>query len=313
MKQVLQPRLGPVVVRDVPLPPCPPGAVLVRTRFSLISAGTERTRVEESGKSLLAKARERPELVRNLVTKARREGLSATRETIARRLEETTPVGYSSAGVVLEVGGAVRGLKPGDRVACAGAGHANHAEYVSMPANLCARVPANVALDVAAFTTVAAVALHGVRLAEVELGDRVAVVGCGLVGQIACRLLACAGAEVHALDIDARRLEDTRASGAAAYLSSESGAAERVAAATGGRGVDAVLICAAASVSEPLHLAAQIARDRGNLVLVGAVPIEMPRAPLFQKELSFRVSRSYGPGRYDPEYEERGLDYPIGY
>lgn len=313
MKQVLQNRTGLTVVRDVPAPPCARGSVLVRTAFSAISAGTERARVELSQKSLLAKARERPDLVREVVDRARREGIRSTRETVSRKLSTETPVGYSSAGVVIEVGSGVRGFKVGDRVACAGVGHANHAEIASVPANLCAIVPEGVALDVAAMTTVAAIPLHAIRLAGVTLGESVAVIGCGLVGQIACRLLRAAGARVFAFDVDPQRVDQARVSGAEDAFGSSTDAVTAIQAATAGVGVDQVLITAAAPSNDPLLLAAEVARDRATLVLVGDVPVEFPRAPLYDKELSFRVSRSYGPGRYDVEYEEKGLDYPIGY
>ena len=312
MKQVLQDRSGSTTVRDVPAPSCPPGSVLVRNAFSAISSGTERSRVELSQKSLLAKARERPDLVREVIARAKRDGVRATRDVVKRRLADETPVGYSSAGVVIEVGEAARGFRPGDRVACAGGGHANHAELVAVPVNLCARVPDTVALDVASLTTIGAIALHGIRLADVTVGDRVAVVGCGLVGQIACRLLQAAGAEVIALDIDLGRVEQALAGGATHGVVAVDRAEERVLAVTDGVGVDQVVITAAARTNDPLVLACSVARERGVVVLVGAVPIEAPRAAFYDKELAFRVSRSYGPGRYDLEYEERGLDYPIG-
>jgi predicted dehydrogenase/threonine dehydrogenase-like Zn-dependent dehydrogenase len=312
MKQVLQARNSSASVRDVPCPPCLPGGVLVRAAYSVISSGTERSRVELSQKSLIGKARERPDLVREVIGRAQREGLKATRAAVTRKLGEETPVGYSCAGRVIEVGEHVRGLRPGDAVACAGAGHANHAEVVSVPANLCAAVPDGVSLRDAAFTTIAAIALQGIRLADARLGERVAVIGCGLVGQITIRLLRSAGVETYAVEIDQARLEDARRGGAH-HAFAPSNAARGIAALTGGVGVDAALVTAAAHSSDPLHLAAEIARDRGSVVLVGAVPIEMQRGPLYEKELSFRISRSYGPGRYDREYEERGLDYPIGY
>ena len=313
MKQVLQSGNGATVVRDVPAPACPPGNVLVRNAFSVISPGTERARVAEASKSLAARARHRPDLVREVVKRARREGLQATHASIQRKLREETAVGYSSAGWVLEVGEAVRGFVPGEAVACAGAGHANHAEIVSVPANLCARVPAGVPLESAAFTTIAAIALHGIRLADVTLGDRVAVIGCGLVGQIACRLLKAAGAEVFAMDIDATRVEAAAHSGADHALLSDALVKDRVLSLTGEVGVDRVLVTAASSSNAPFVLGAEIARDRGTVVVVGDVPVDGPRGPLYLKELTVRVSRSYGPGRYDDEYEERGLDYPIGY
>jgi predicted dehydrogenase/threonine dehydrogenase-like Zn-dependent dehydrogenase len=312
LKQVLQNRSGLTVVRDVPAPPCPPGSVLVRNAFSAISTGTERSRAELSQKSLLAKARERPDLVRDVVQRARREGLRSTRDAVKRKLDEETPVGYSSAGTVIEVGAAVRGISVGDRVACAGGGHANHAEVVSMPANLIARVPDEVSLEAAALTTIAAIPLHGIRLSGVRVGDSVAVIGCGLVGQIACRLLRASGARVFALDIDPARVEQARSSADGAFVSDSSVAAQ-VRMANGDVGVDHILLTAAAPSNEPLVLATEMARDRASIVLVGVVPIDIPRSAMYDKELSFRVSRSYGPGRYDLDYEERGLDYPIGY
>lgn len=313
MKQVLQAGNAGAVVRDVPSPPCPAGGVLVRNHFSVISSGTERSRVELSQKSLIGKARDRPDLVRDVVERARREGMRSTWAAVDRRLSEETAVGYSSAGVVAAVGGGVRGLKPGDRVACAGGGHANHAEMVSIPANLCTRVPEGVSMESAAFTTIAAIAMHAVRLSDVRLGERAAVIGCGLVGQITCRLLSCAGATVFALDLDERRVAQAVAGGADHGVLSDRSSVEQVMALSRDIGVDRVVVAAGAPDSAPLQLASEIARDRGVVILVGAVPIEFSRTPMYDKELSFRVSRSYGPGRYDREYEERGLDYPVGY
>jgi polar amino acid transport system substrate-binding protein len=285
---------------------------VVRNAFSAISSGTERTRLTQSRKSLLARAKERPDLVRDVVHRARTDGVRSTRHLVQRKLAEEVAVGYSCAGEVVRAGSAVRGLDPGDRVACAGAGFANHAGVVTVPANLCARVPEGVPLDVAALTTIAAIALHGIRLAGVQLGDRVAVVGCGLVGQIACRLLCAAGAEVFAIDVDEARVADALDAGADHGYTTSDDTAGRILEGTS-VGVDSVLVTAAAPSNDPLLLAAEIARDRGALVLVGDVPVELPRSALYEKELSFRISRSYGPGRYDVEYEERGLDYPIGY
>jgi predicted dehydrogenase len=300
------------VVRDVPAPQCPPGSVVVRNAFSAISSGTERSRFTESQKSVLARARERPDLVRKVVNRARSEGVRKTRSAVQQRLAEEAAIGYSSAGHIVRAHSAARGLAPGDRVACAGAGFANHAEVVCVPANMCARVPAAVPLEDASLTTIAAIALHGIRLAGVALGDRVGVVGCGLVGQIACRLLRATGAQVYAIDVDAARVEDAIAGGADYGFTTDERPAEHVLERSG-VGVDAVLVTAAAASNDPLLLASEIARDRGAVVLVGDVAIDLPRAQVYGKELSFRVSRSYGPGRYDREYEERGLDYPIAY
>lgn len=313
MRQVLQTGSGLTTVRNVPAPACPAGGVLVRNAFSVVSSGTEGARVALSQKSLLAKARERPDLVQKVVERARREGLRSTGQAVRRQLAMETPVGYSSAGYVIEVGPRASGLQPGDAVACCGGGHANHAEIVAMPRNLVARVPDGVLLEHAAFSTLAAIALHGIRLADVSLGDQVAVIGCGLIGQLACRLLGVAGAGVVALDIDPERVATAVAGGADHGVTVDDAAGQSVLALTGGAGADVVLVTAAADTNAPLLLAAEIARDRGTIVLVGAVPIDFPRQLLYDKELSFRVSRSYGPGRYDQEYEERGLDYPIGY
>jgi predicted dehydrogenase len=285
----------------------------VRNLYSVISSGTERSTVELTQMSVVGKARARPDLVRQVVDTARREGISQTLRTVQRKLGEEAPIGYSSAGRVIEVGPQVAGLDVGDLVACAGGGHANHAEIVAIPRNLCARIPDGVSLKHAAFSTIASISLHAIRLAGAELGDRVAVIGCGLVGVLTARLLAAAGATVHAVDIDPDRVaRATLARGSKGYVVGPD-TAERIVADAAATGVDKALVTAAAGSNEPLLLAAEITRDRGAIVLVGAVPIDFPRAPLYGKELSFRVSRSYGPGRYDAEYEERGLDYPIGY
>lgn len=313
MKQVLQSRSGMTTVRDVPAPRCAPTGVLVRSAFSAISSGTERSRVEPGKRSLVSRARDRPEVVRQALEMALQDGVRTTQERIRRKLSEESAAGYSSVGRVLEVGPLVAGFQPGDIVACAGAGHANHAEVISVPANLCAKVPDNVPLPAAALTTIAAIALHAVRVSDVRLNERVAVIGCGLVGQVVCRLARSAGAEVFALDLDPARIRDAVAGGADQGVEAGADARHRILALSRGIGVDHAIVTAASSSSAPLVLGAEILRDRGALTLVGDVPIEMPRAPLYRKELTFRVSRSYGPGRYDPEYEERNLDYPIGF
>ena len=313
MKQVFQPRGATPIVRDVPPPPCDPGGVLVANLFSVISSGTERTAVQSSSRSLVSTARGRPDLVKSVVERARRDGLRATVGTVRNTLAKERGTGYSSAGRVIEVGPRARDFQVGDLVACAGAGHASHAEIVSVPSNLCARVPAGVSARAAAMTTIAAIALHGIRIGDVVVGERVLVVGCGLVGQITCQLLAAAGAVTIGVDLDAERCEAARRAGADHVVVAGEGAADTVMRLVGGVGVDTALVTAASQTNVPLLLAADTLRDRGTLVIVGDVPVELPRAALFQKELLLRVSRSYGPGRYDTEYEERGLDYPIGY
>jgi predicted dehydrogenase/threonine dehydrogenase-like Zn-dependent dehydrogenase len=312
VKQVTQRlRDGRIEVLDVPAPTVGPGEVLVDVRASVISAGTERTKVVTGRKSLAGKARARPDQVRQVIEKARRDGVRATIDAVRLRLDAPSPLGYSAAGVVLEVGDRVTGIAPGDRVACAGADYAVHAELVRVPVNLCVRVPDNVALDHAAFATIGAIALHGVRQTEAALGERVAVIGMGLVGQLAGQLLRAAGCVVVGVDLSSEMLDLARSSGASdhAFLRSDLDGLLPSAAAD----CDAVLITAAAPTSDPVELAARLARDRGRVVVIGDVRLDVPRTAFYEKELELRLSRSYGPGRYDREYEERGLDYPVGY
>jgi predicted dehydrogenase len=298
-------------VREVPQPALDSTEVLVRNAYSAISAGTERARV--GSKSLVQRGRERPDLAAELAARVIRDGPRETVEAVRRKLQEETAGGYSSAGTVIAVGGQVRGFAPGDHVACAGVGHANHAELVTVPANLCAHVPDGVDLRVAALTTIAAIALHAIRLSEVRIGERVAVIGSGLIGRLACQLLRTGGAEVFALDVDPARAQQALAAGAHHALAVDPSVAREVRARSKGIGVDHAIVTAAASSSAPILLALDVVRDRGSVTLVGDVPITMPREQLYRKELRFRVSRSYGPGRYDTEYEEHGLDYPIAY
>jgi predicted dehydrogenase/threonine dehydrogenase-like Zn-dependent dehydrogenase len=308
-----RPRDGRIEVVEAPIPVLRPGWVLVANRFSLISAGTERSKLELGSKSLLGKARARPDLVRKVVDKARVEGVRSALSTARERLDMLTPLGYSSAGVVLVVGPGVDGLAPGDRVACAGGGWANHAEVITVPRNLLAQVPEGVALSDAAYATVGAIALHGVRQADSRLGEHVGVIGLGLVGQLAVRLLTAAGAVPVGIDLDSVAVELARRSGALAFRRDDARLEQSLLTATRGLGLDAVVICAATASPDPVALAARLARDRGRLVIVGDVPVEAERALLYEKELDLRLSRSYGPGRYDRDYEEHGRDLPIGY
>ncbi len=312
MKQLLQDlSTGDTHVVDVPVPSLRPGTALVRTAASLVSAGTERTLVDFAEKSWLGKARARPDLARQLIDKARREGLLNTYEAARSRLEEPLPLGYSSAGTVERVGEGLLDVQVGQRVACAGGGYAVHAEFALVPQNLMVPVPDRVPLEQAAFATLGAIAIHGFRLAECRLGDRVAVIGLGLLGQLMVRIASAAGCHVCGVDIAPERVEMARQAGVLAVLRPE--AEEAASAFSRNRGCDAVLICAAMTSNDAVELAGAIARDRASVVAVGAVGMEIPRRTYFQKELSFRVSRSYGPGRYDTTYEEKGQDYPIGY
>ena len=317
MKQVLQqPTTGEITVAEVPAPQLLPGCVLVSIRASLVSAGTERASAEFARKSLVKKAQARPDLVRDVIQKVRRDGLLSAMQAVRSRLDRPASLGYSSAGAVTGVGEGVNDIAVGDRVACAGAGHAVHAEAACVPRLLVAKIPegAPVSFDEAAFTTVGAVALHGIRTAEVKLGDAVAVIGLGLVGQLTVQLLKAAGCRVLGFDVAADRAElavQLGGADAASCVSSEF--ADMCSQETHGFGVDAVLITAETPSSEPVNQAAQIARDRAVVVAVGTVGMELERQRYYEKELDFRISRSYGPGRYDAAYEQKGRDYPIGH
>lgn len=299
-------------VDAVPAPVVRAGGVLVRTAYSVISIGTERTKLEFGRKSLLGKARERPDQVRQVLDVVRREGVASAYRKVRHRLTAFTPLGYSAAGVVVGVGEGVTEFQVGDRVACAGAGYANHAELNWVPRNLVVPVPAEVELESAAFATLGAIALQGVRQAGAGLGESVAVIGLGLLGQITVQLLRAAGVQPIGIDVDPARVALAASQGALGVERSDA-VAERVRVATGGIGVDAVIITAATSSEDPIRLACEIARQQGRVVVVGEVPIHVPRSPAYEKELDVRLSRSYGPGRYDPAYEERGQDYPVGY
>jgi predicted dehydrogenase/threonine dehydrogenase-like Zn-dependent dehydrogenase len=313
VKQVSQTaRDGTVTVVDVPVPSLRPGCLLVATRFSLISAGTERTKIVTGEKNLLQKARARPDLVKKVVDRARVEGVRSAVGVARDRLNALTPIGYSAAGVVLEVGGGVEGLAPGDRVACGGEA-ANHAEILAVPKNLVARVPDGVSFEDAAYATVGAIALHGVRQAGTALGETVGVIGLGLVGQLAVRLLAASGCRVVGVDLDDAAVELACGEGVTALCRDEAGLEYAVSAATEGLGLDAALLCASSSSPDPLELAVRLTRDRGRIVVVGETTISVDRAPMYDKEIELRMSRSYGPGRYDRDYEEHGRDLPPSY
>ncbi len=321
MKQLLQSvRTGEVSLAEVPPPQVAPGSVLVRNLASVLSAGTERKLAEFGGKNLLQKAASRPDLVRQVIDKARREGVASALDAVQSRLNEAAPLGYSSAGVVLEVGEGVSDIRPGDRVACAGYGYACHAQVVAVPQLLVVKIPLQrhgaagreVSFEEAAFTTLGAIALHGIRTADVKLGDAVAVIGLGIVGQLTVQLLHAAGCRVLAFDPNRTRAALAQQQGAERAANSPDEFKSACTAACG-QGVDAVVITADTASNEPVQLAGEIARDRATVVAVGAVGMTIPRKLYYEKELDFRISRSYGPGRYDPHYEEKGFSYPVGY
>ena len=316
MKQVIQSaRTGKLALKEVPAPKVRGGCLLVRTQASLISAGTERMVIDFARKSLAGKAKERPDLVRKVLDKARRDGLAATLKAVMARLDEPLPLGYSAAGTVMAVGAGLEGsFQVGQRVALAGAGLANHAELNVVPRNLVAPIPDDVADEEACFGTLAAIAMAGVRNLGAQLGDVVAVLGVGLVGQLAAQLLTLQGARVIAVDVDEARLALAKRTGAElTWRLDEAGLVEAAQALTGGLGCDSILVAAATESSGPLELAADLARDRARVVMVGKTGTEFPYAAFMKKELSLMVSRSYGPGRYDDDFEGRGVKYPAGW
>lgn len=314
MKQVLQnQKTGEVKATDVPAPVVRSGFVLVRTAASLISAGTERATIEAGQKGLLARAVEQPHLVSQVIQRAKSEGILHTVEAVRSKLGSLLALGYSAAGTVIEVGKDVGNFHVGDRVACAGVGYASHAEVVSVPKNLCVRLPDEVTFDAAAFGTLGAIAMQGVRLAELALGESVVVIGLGLIGQVTAQLLRANGCRVFGIDLDSQKIYLAKQFGADGGCAPDDDAQRRVMEWSRGRGADAVLITAATSSNAPVELAGEISRKKGRVIAVGAVGLNIPRQPYYDRELTFKISMSYGPGRYDPEYEERGHDYPIGY
>lgn len=312
MKQLLQNmKTGKATIEDVPVPTPRAGFALVKTVASLVSAGTERMVVEFAEKSLVGKARSRPDLVRQVLDKARREGLIPTVGAAFNRLDQPMALGYSSAGRITALGSGMSGFRVGQRVACAGGGYAVHAEYAVVPRNLLTPLPKNVDFESAAFSTLGAIAMHGFRLAEPQVGERVAVIGLGLLGLLAGQIAAAAGCVVFGIDLDPKRVKLASSLGLKAATRTK--AVEAASAFTANRGFDVVLICADTPSDDPVELAASIARDRARLVASGAIGLNLPRKIYYEKELSFINSRSYGPGRYDSKYEESGADYPIGY
>lgn len=311
MKQILQNlQNGETELAEVPCPALPAGHLLVRTTCTLVSAGTERMLVDFGKANLIAKARQQPDKVRMVLDKARTDGIVPTYEAVRAKLDQPLPLGYCNVGRLLEIGKGVDRFKVGQRIVSNG----NHAEIVRVPRNLCAAIPDSVSDEEAAFTVIAAVALQGIRLAEPTLGETVVVSGLGLVGLIAVQLLRAQGCRVLGLDFDKSRLALARRFGAEVVdLGAGADAVRAAEDFSRGIGADAVIITASTSSSEPVHQAAHMCRKRGRIVLVGMTGLELSRADFYEKELTFQVSCSYGPGRYDPNYEDRGQDYPVGF
>ena len=313
MKQVTQNlRSGIINIEEVPIPGLKNNFVLVQNNFSIISSGTEKSKIDIGKKSLLQKAKSRPDLVKKVFDKIRSEGLIKTIKTVNTRLDTPSPLGYSSAGSVVAVGGLVKGIQPGDKVACAGAGYANHAEFISVPNNLVAKIPSNVSEEYAAFTTLGSIATQGVRLANPLLGETFLVIGLGLIGQITVQLLKANGCNVIGTDLDKSSVELARSFGATGINSDENikNTSETL---TNGHGVDGVIVCAGTKDNSVIEMCGEVTRQKGRVVVVGAVRMDIPRENYFKKEINIVISRSYGPGRYDPSYEEKGNDYPLSY
>lgn len=315
MKQVAQAiHGGGTRLIEVPPPALRPGGVLVRTAWSIVSPGTERMIVELAGKSLAGKARSRPDQVRKVLTKIRTDGLAPTLAAVRSRLGGDLPLGYSAAGRVIAVGEGVGDLSVGQAVACAGAGYACHAEVVFVPRNLVVPVPRGLPLRSASTVTLGAIALQGVRRAEIRLGERVGVIGLGFLGLVTVQLLRASGAHVLATDLDPAKARLAREMGAEVVLDRSAGDPAETARSFGaGHGLDAVIVTAASASSEPTITAANMCRLGGRVVVVGAVGMDVPRNLLYEKELDVRLARSYGPGRYDAGYEEKGIDYPYAH
>ncbi len=312
MLQVLQyQKTGEMLVEELPVPNCHNGGILVRTAASLISAGTERSSVSSAQSSMLERARSQPEAVKQVIENIKKEGLIATYQRVKSKLESYKMFGYSAAGVVVE--SRCPEFAPGDRVACAGAQFAHHAEYISVPKNLAVHIPETVSYDDACYTTLGAIAMQGVRQSDVRLGESVAVIGLGLLGQITVQLLKASGCRVAGLDINESLFPMAKEFGCDATFISKRESAAAVISFARGIGVDAVIITASTDSKEPMLLSLDIARKKSAIVVVGAAPMDVPRSPFYEKELELRISCSYGPGRYDPTYEEGGVDYPVGY
>ncbi len=316
MRQVVQGLSGGQVrLVEVPIPIIKPTEVLVETLASIVSSGTEKMITQLAQSNLLEKAKARPDLVKQVLRKAKQDGPLSTLKTVRSKLNSDIPLGYSACGMAREVGEYVVGIQPGDLVATGGAGHANHADFQAVPGLLCTKVPPNVSISDAAFSTIASISLHALRLGEIQPGSNIGIIGLGLIGQLAAKLAIASGASVFGIDIDEAKVEllSRQGSSAVAYLEKGNLTSEAILDATRGTGLDCVLITAGGKTNLPLKRTPEILRDRGVIVIVGDVAVEAERTPLYNKEITIKVARSYGPGRYDRSYEEWGVDYPTGF
>lgn len=315
MKQILQGfKNGKLQVNDVPAPMLKNTGAIIQTRISVVSVGTERAVTEFASQGLASKAHSRPDLVKQVMRKVKSDGLMSAYKTAMARLDVPLALGYSSMGEIIDIGPSVTGLKVGDRVACAGGGYASHAELVYVPKNLMVKVPEGVSDEDAAFATVGAIALQGVRLGDLRLGEKVVIIGLGLMGLLSVQMVKASGCTVIGTDLDPKRVQLAQELGAdAAVVTDPATVEETVMSLSSGRGADAVIITAATKSNSPTELAGEISRVKGRVVAVGDVGMNIPRRIYYPRELEYRISMSYGPGRYDPNYEEKGIDYPYAY
>lgn len=305
---------GKMELTEVPFPAIEKGKIIVRNHYSLISSGTESYKVETARKSLIGKAKEKPEQVKQVLDTLKKEGFVNTYNKVMNKLDALSALGYSSAGEVIDVGGNITKFKIGDRVACGGQDIANHAEVISVPENLAVKIPDNVSFEDAAYTTIASIAMQGVRQADLRLGENSVVIGLGLVGQLTVQLLKAAGIKITGIDVNQEMVEMAFKSGCdLSFNRSDDQIEQFILNFTNGFGVDAVIITAGTSSLDPIELAGKLCRQKGKVIVVGAVPTGFSRENYYKKELELRMSCSYGPGRYNSNYEEKGLDYPIGY
>lgn len=313
MKQVVQVlRTGEIDIREVPIPYLEDKFVLVQNISSLISAGTEKSKIDIGKKNLIQKAKARPDLVKKVLEKVKSQGLKKTIEIVNDRLDSSSSLGYSSAGKIVAVGGLVKGFQVGDLVACAGAGYANHAEFISVPMNLVCKIPENITSEEAAFATIGAIAMQGIRLAAPRLGETYLVIGLGLIGQLVTQLLKANGCSVIGTDLDnslVKKIRDYECIG----LSTDENITNFCLEETNGYGVDGVIVCAGTKSNSVIEMCGNVTREKGKVVVIGAINMDIPREPFYMKEIDLVISRSYGPGRYDKEFEENGNDYPLPY
>jgi len=312
MKQVFL-KAGKIVVDEVPPPVLDGNGLLVANAFSLISSGTERGTVKSGRESLLKKAIERPDLVKKVLLKIRQEGITRTMAKVKGIVQEPKPLGYSTSGIVIEIGKNITDINVGDRVACGGAQSAHHSEIDLVPRNLTVKIPGNVDMSEAAFATIGAIAMQGIRRAERSFGETIVIIGLGLLGNLGAQISNSQGYKVIGFDLDKRRVDLAKSLGIESYTLKEVDPLKKVLERTDGFGADAVILYVATDSSQPVNLAFDMCRQKGKVVLVGVCGLQLDREKMYKKELDFSISTSYGPGRYDRIYEEESIDYPIGY